>query len=367
MTNRLCISLSLRRRRVSVLMTGIVMLLSIFRSNWNLLSFNDVATSNYANLCSKETTQVVKATTHNSTQHFHDNTTSRSPSRLLFALHPQEMVDTFATCAVTKTCHVLYWHIQKTGGTNLADRLYFMNGQQYQSKFWCCHGDFMRAHFWPDPQAICQKKFGVYEVRPHQYQEVIQTCQQLPSMQNDTFIGLVTIRQPFERTVSDIHQRCNVHPEQLNNASQEICRRCDYSVTEDRHFYDKIVNTTNTIFEGIRDIWSKTDTFDLPLLFLDNTDIDTFLHGVERIATQQMHQSGHLPPNESFHFRPGRSNSQASRLGQSSNDTAATNKKSAMCEFGMTSSMMKQHATSLQIYRWIQHGRPKSQLYSTAR
>jgi hypothetical protein len=261
------------------------------------------------------------------------------PPRLLFGLHPDEVIQMFASCAMRKRCHILYWHIQKTGGTNLADRLYFMNGHNYESKYWCCHEDFIQSKFRPNPYRHCNQKMSVYEVRPHQYQEVIRTCQNLPSMMNDTFVGLVTLREPLQRTVSAIHQRCNVHAEKIGNTTREICQRCNY--TADGPFYDKIVHTTNTIFEGIHDI-IVNDTIQLPLLLLDNVDIDAFLKGIEQVAEQLLHRLGHLPRNETFHFRLGRSNSQG------------THQK--VCDFGMTSSMMKQHGPSLQIYRWVQQG-----------
>jgi hypothetical protein len=125
----------------------------------------------------------------------------------------------------------------------------------------------------------------------------------------------VTIRQPLERTVSDIHQRCNVHTNLLSNTTLDRCQRCDYSNATDRqHFYDKITNSTNTIYEGIQEmIWnnnhvSTTTTttssgnsnnkLDIPLLLLDNTDIDAFFHAVEDVATQQMQRGGYMPQQQ---------------------------------------------------------------------
>jgi hypothetical protein len=330
---------SKKRFRIAVLVS--LCLISIFRSNIQIhVHRGSSGTSPYHSLGSST---IIDTTNYNNNNNFpshNSNDNNFLPPRLLFGLHPHEVVQTFATCVMRKQCHILYWHIQKTGGTNLADRLYFMNGYPYKSKYWCCHEDFIQSKFRPNPYQHCNKKMSVYEVRPHQYQEVLRTCQSLPSLENETFVGLVTLREPLQRTISDIHQRCNVHPEQLDNATREICQRCNY--TADRVFYDKVAHTTNTIFEGIHDI-ILNDTFQLPLLLLDSVDIDAFLSGVEQVAEQRLHLSGHLPRNETFHFRLGRSNSQESY-------------QEKVCDFGMTSSMMKQHAKSLQIYRWVQQG-----------
>ena len=80
---------------------------------------------------------------------------------------------------------------------------------------------------------------------------------------------------------------------------------------------------------------------DIPLWLLDSSDIDAFLDSLEHVATMQMREADLLGANETFRF----------------SKTARTNAqdkvKNKTCDFGMTSSMMKNHESSLRIYRWM--------------
>jgi hypothetical protein len=200
------------------------------------------------------------------------------------------------------------------------------------------------TRFRVDPFSYCNKKFGVYEVKADQYLEIIQTCKRVMSHNTTTvdatFLGFISIRQPLERTVSAIHQRCNHGRGSTIPSQRNICERCSYSVEEDRFFFDHFVNQTNEIYSGV-DALLSDPLLSIPLWFLDNTDITLFFESLEQVATQQMQEAKALPRNETFHF-------------PKSNRTNAQDKvKTKICDFGMTSAMMKNHAGSLKIYRWI--------------
>jgi hypothetical protein len=259
--------------------------------------------------------------------------------RIHYGHHPKEFMKTFARCSMDKKCHIVYFHIQKTGGTYIASRLSpVMNLERYNSKEWCCHDSFMNNSFRPNITEYCNKKMGIYEVTPEQYIEIINTCTRaVPS--DHTVIGLITIREPIQRTISQIHQFCNVNPDRNEQYIQDICQRCNYTTDDDKYFYDKITNKTNLIYTGVQDIISDT-TIDVPLLILDNTDITEFFDALEDIATQSLRKVNAIPRNETFHFSTGRSNPE----------------RKTICDFGMPSSMMKQHADSLRTYRWILQG-----------
>ena len=250
-------------------------------------------------------------------------------------------MNTFAKCAMHKKCHIVYFHIQKTGGTYIASRLSpVMNLERYNSKEWCCGDSFMYNSFRQNITNYCiNKKMGIYEVTPEQYTEILDTCKQvIPS--DHTMIGLITIREPIQRTISQIHQLCNVNPHRNEQYVQDICERCNYTVNDDdKYFYDKKTNKTNWIYSGVQDVISNT-TIDVPLLILDSTDITEFFDTLEDIATQSLRRINSLLDNETFHFPVGRYNPE----------------RKTICDFAMPSSMMKHHADSLRTYRWILQG-----------
>jgi hypothetical protein len=280
---------------------------------------------------------------HNSSIYKKNDDVGKITERILYSIHREEFVDKFVSCSIKPTCHILYWHIQKTGGTYIASRLYGgMNLVGYNSKEWCCHGSFMTKRFRPNPEGYCSNKLGVYEVKPHHFKEVIKTCQSLPAMKNRTFVGMISVREPLEQTISAIHQRCNVHSAGLEEPVRSVCERCSYS-GNDTVFFDRITNHTNAIFQGMESV-IENPAGDIPLLILDNGDISDFFQSVESHATDALKRFGLLTANETFQFPTGRSNAQDKVAGR-------------LCDFGMPATMMKHHATSLRIYRWITQGR----------
>ena len=398
------------------------------------------------------------------------NSEQRYPERIYFSHQPTHFITEFARCAKTKRCKLLYWHVQKTGGTYLASRLYkILNRDQrgYQSKEWCCHESFMRHKFRANTTKYCTTNFGVYEVRPNQYREIVNTClrhqQQQQQQQQQQFkveeggneddegkverleyMGLMTIREPLQRTISQIHQQCNVRRNShLKPKDQEICNRCRYDGVDsnggqkndnggkdddDRSFYDHIANTTNKIYQEMKNmveiqVDDKDDyslsTMDdgvqtqeknrkekkylnLPLLILNNEDMDEFFDGLERhvtslLSNKQVATATTTFPLPSFsifpkisntnlnddddddfvddgpyHLPKGRMNAQKREVvtGENDNSTVTTTKTTTksiivegqaqsstspkLCNFAMPSQLMKLHRPSLDIYRWFQ-------------
>lgn len=261
------------------------------------------------------------------------------PERILYSIEKDRFVDKFVSCAVKKTCHILYWHIQKTGGTYVATRLYYgMNKVGYNSREWCCHDSFMTKRFRPNPEEYCSRKMGVYEVRSHHFTEVIETCHNTSTTDNHTFLGVISVREPLEQTMSAIHQQCNVHSGALEEPFRSICERCSYS-GNDTAFFDRITNHTNEIFLGVQTV-IEDRTLEIPILILDNVDISDFFQRVESRATDVLRMSGFFSADEAFHFPSGRSNAQ-------------DKVPDRLCDFAMPVTMMKHHATSLGLYRWI--------------
>ena len=275
--------------------------------------------------------------------HDRDRAIDKFTERILYSMQKDKFVEKFASCAADQKCHILYWHVQKTGGTYLASRLYYqMNRVAYKSKEWCCHDEFMTNRFRPNPEAYCSREMGVYEVQPIEFAEVIETCRRTASSNSNTFLGLISVREPLERTISAIHQKCNVHTLRLEEPTRSVCERCSYS-GNDSDFFDRVTNRTNEFYQGMKSIINNA-TLDIPILILDNADISDFVYSIEMHATKILKRGNYLADNETFHFPSGKSNAQDK-----------VPKK--LCEFGMPATMMKHHATSLEVYRWITQAR----------
>jgi hypothetical protein len=214
----------------------------------------------------------------------------------------------------------------------------------YSSKEWCCHDSFMTKRFRSDPEGYCRRQLGVYEVRSHHFAEVIETCQNISTMMldNHTFLGMISIREPLEQTISAIHQQCNVHSGALEEPFRSICERCSYS-GNDTSYFDRVTNGTNAIFQGIQSV-IVDPSLKVPILILDNVDITDFFQHVESHATNVLRKFGTLTSNETFHFPLGRTNSQ-------------DKVPDRLCDFAMPATMMKYHAASLELYRWLTQGR----------
>jgi hypothetical protein len=270
---------------------------------------------------------------------------------VLFYYHsPETFLRKFTECLFEGDyCHVLYWHVQKTGGSFLASRLYpvYNLGEWYNSREWCCNGKFMKNEFWPNVTKFCSKKLGVYEVRPEEYLEVVQACQDFrenhfnaSETKRHRYIGLTSVREPIQRSLSAIHQRCNVHSSKLDQKTREICERCSYEEVADKPFYEKVVNETNGVFSGMKEHILSDPGIDIPMYIIDNEQIDEFFSKVEDIVNLRAKKAErHF--NGTFHFPAGKSNSE---------------KPDKLCDFGMPSGLMRQHRVSLDVYHWLWSG-----------
>lgn len=258
----------------------------------------------------------------------------------LFYQHDrQSFVHQLSSCLFDyRHCRVLNWHIQKTGGSFIASKMYpAFNRAPYKSQEWCCNEDFM-SKFRSNSTAFCSKRMGIYEVRPDQYTEVLQTCQQyaksvdIPMIR---YIGFISIREPIQRSVSAIHQRCNVHKSQLPTDIRETCNRCSYDVAEDRPFFESYVNQTNKYYRGLQQLMLSRPDKQVPLYVIDNEDINEMFQSLEKTFTDRLAEHG---SNLSFHFPRGKQNAEAMEK---------------LCDFGMPSSLMKNHREALDAYHWV--------------
>ena len=276
--------------------------------------------------------------------------TGQPRSTSLFYNHNRDVfIDEFTKCLLDRDyCKVLYWHIQKTGGTYIASQMHpLFNREPYRSKEWCCNNDFMKARFRPHIKELCSKRFGVYEVRSKEYHEVLRTCQDFQnqmlhnssatSNRHHRYIGFVSIREPIQRSLSAIHQICNVHQSGLRQQVRQTCERCSYDIDDDKPFFEKYVNQTNNFYTGLMDILvsESLSVLGIPIYVVDNQHIRDMFQQLETSIDNDLKKKG---SNMTFRFPAGTKNSEAA---------------SKLCDFGMTSSLMKQHQEALDAYHRI--------------
>ena len=85
----------------------------------------------------------------------------------------------------------------------------------------------------------------------------------------------------------------------------------------------------------------NNNAIDFPVYIIDNEQIDEFFTKLEYRVTQVFHDyfTRHPERNRSsYHFPNGKRNSEATEK---------------LCDFGMSSALMKQHRIALDAYHWI--------------
>lgn len=199
--------------------------------------------------------------------------------RIIFGIDPTNFVEGFASCMEDETCHIIYHHVQKSGGTFIASTFYpLLNNKAYNSQFWCCDYKFM-PKFRANPEKYCKLKLGVYEVVGDQLKEVVDTCQKVYAEQNHHAITFATVRDPVQRTVSFIHQQCNKNYKRMKEY-QPVCDRCSYY--EDQEMWDSLVERQINIYLQL--------SYSLPLHIytIEDVMINQFLAMLETRLNRQL-------------------------------------------------------------------------------
>jgi hypothetical protein len=246
----------------------------------------------------------------------------------VFALNPETFVDSVANCKMDETCHIFYHHVQKTGGSHLA-ALFFpvLESQKYNSKEWCCGGR-MVDRFLNDIPGYCSRKFGVYEVDGPQFSDIVSACVDLYSQQQQSkqqqAVVITTFREPIQMTISLIHQICNKGFNKIKEEQQAMCKRCLYHA--DPAFWDHFTKKITTVFEGIEQV-VKMDHPNVQVLALDNSMMDTFFDMLEKKLDETFPKAA--KPNH---------------------------EKTSVCNFGMTSKMMKDLSAAELMYKNLTYG-----------
>jgi len=252
----------------------------------------------------------------------------------------------FVSCQLDPACRIIYHHVQKTGGSLVASRLNpiieensegINTGEQYNATRWCC-GPNMMKRFRERPDYYCGLKLGIYETDGPIFGEVVRTCRQKTadaagakeesSVKRTREVAFITMREPIQRTMSQVNQQCNKGYDKKRPEVQAICDKCDYNWNKSGHFFDQFVTETNELYTGMaRTIPFVLEQFrgvESHLLILDSVDIDSFFSDIEIASGRSFPQGGEKGENT---------------------------EKVGHCSFPMPSSMMRGLKPALEVYR----------------
>lgn len=259
-------------------------------------------------------------------QHTPIAASAAATTALVFDHDPERFVRLFVGCVVDPSCRVFYHHVQKTGGSFLASRLFPVldqNHKRYDSKKWCCD-QVMMKRFWNATSSYCNRKLGVYEVTGGQFHQVVTTCSS-KSASGGRAVALITFREPIQRTQSMIHHQCNKNYDRKDPIEQETCRKCHYSAN--RTYWNQYVIDTTKTYLDIAQMMVQLQSAAVDVLSLDNPNIDRFFSMLEHNLNTTM------PSGRGNGERTGR------------------------CSFGMTSPMVKGLGLATAIYKNLTLGR----------
>ena len=320
----------------------------------------------------------------------HDNNNNNI---YLYQRQPQKVIDIFDNCVGDDKCHVLYQHVQKTGGSYLASKLKPTlekdnPGQRYVPNDWCC-GSNLLQRFHNDTVPFCTKyKFSIYEMNSLEFSSILETCSKYnENGGGHTYVSIVTVREPIQRTISQIHQQCNkgykVHAEYY----QQYCQQCMFleeDANNNKFWIEEFVHKTNKVFVELQQLLVQRQTQiqqaheeqqqhtqpaqqgysmkDIPILILDSTMINDFLTTLDDhwSKLRQQQQQNQQEQQGRFIPRPipnDEDMDQSNKTKKKRKNLVMINKEETdICNFGITSTMMRELAPSLCLYNnhmWV--------------
>lgn len=231
-----------------------------------------------------------------------------------FHLDPEAFVSTLAGCFHDANCRIYYYHLAKSGGTDLESKMFAYFSKRIDP---CCNQRLMRR-FRNDTDMHCQANFSSYEVTaPMFIDEIVPTCMNITG---GRAVILATFREPIQRTVSSIHQKCNKKFYARSVKLKRACTRCSY--LQDKDFWNEFIEFSNHEYEMVKDVV----TAKIPkttVLTIDMTDLSILYGKLHSIS------------NHSAFLNKERVNSEETQR----------------CDFGFTSEMMRRVRPSFEIYR----------------
>ena len=155
-----------------------------------------------------------------------------------FHLYPNKFVQELTDCFYDDDCRIYYYHFEKSGGTSIEQRM----ARLFPPRLNSCCGPTLMERFRVEPIKYCEAKFSSYQVGRSEFlDEIVPTC---IAKTGARAVVLVSFREPIQRTLSYIHQKCNKHLWGRSDAMKRACRTCSYE--QDKVFWDDIVQLANS-------------------------------------------------------------------------------------------------------------------------
>jgi hypothetical protein len=218
---------------------------------------------------------------------------------------PNDFVDVLADCLHSNsTCHIIYRHVGKTGGTGVQAFFWKLLGLPMRDT--CCSAR-MRRRFMNNTRDYCAQAFQSYEVidgfgtmvkvcddryykKPSRDQMILSNFQDDPRQgwQPHRLIVLTTLREPIERLLSKIHQICNKN---LKSRSQKVlaaCQRCDFAQDED--MWMQWAREQGSLEDRVIVQQTRGPLHKYPHLWLDVSDLNAMIHQLRPRFSQQQQQ-----------------------------------------------------------------------------
>ena len=322
------------------------------------------------------------------TNNNHDN----NNNIYLYQRQPQKVIEIFDNCVGNDKCHVLYQHVQKTGGSYLASKLKPTlekvpggqnNNNRYVPNEWCCGSNLIKRFQNNTSQFCTNYKFSIYEMNSLEFSTILETCSKYNEQEEGghTYVSIVTVREPIQRTISQIHQQCNkgykVHAEYY----QKYCQQCMFLEDDSKNnkfWIEEFVHKTNKVFVELQQLLEQRQTQtrqtqqaqqqtqysmkDIPILILDSTMINDFLNTLDDRWTKLRQQQQEQQQQGRFIPRPIPNDEDIDQSNTNKNKKKKKNivminkEETNICNFGITSTMMRELAPSLCLYNnhmWV--------------
>ena len=249
-----------------------------------------------------------------------------------YLLESERFIEIISDCITDKFCHIHYLHTQKTGGTTIENNFRTILHLKEKSKSCCWEKTIQR--FAGDRKERCMRPFNSYQVYASDFYKImLKGCKKVlkkemkKSHESRRIVALASFREPYEKTLSQIHQYCNKNPKRRTKEFLAMCKRCDYN--EDQAEWDReIVDVTNHEYISLHnDLILGTASIDIPVLTIDTLDISSFFDDLkENLPTKY---ASRLRDDDSFHNQ----------------------ERLKVCDFGFRSAMMRNLHPSLEAYR----------------
>ena len=249
-----------------------------------------------------------------------------------YLLEGEKFIDIITNCIIDRFCHIHYLHTQKTGGTTIENKFKKILNMKEKLKSCCWEKTIKR--YAEDRTERCMRPFNSYQVYASDFYKImLKGCRKVyqkemkKGNESRRIVALASFREPYEKTLSQIHQYCNKNSKRRTKEFLAMCKRCDYN--EDQAEWDReIVDVTNHEYLSLHDdLILGTAGIDIPVLTIDTLDISSFFDDLKE----------NLPTKY------------ASRLRDE--DSFYNQERLKVCDFGFRSAMMKNLHPSLEAYR----------------